>query len=81
MSSETVVNCLIDLTARMGVPGEILTNNGANFILKTMRQFCQVTGIHQMKTSPHHPQTDGMVECFNSYLEKTPQEADPNTQY
>ena len=47
MTSETVVNSLIDLTARMGVPKEILTDNGANFNSKTMRQFFQITGIHQ----------------------------------
>ena len=70
MTSETVANCLIDMTARMGVPEEILTNNGANFISKTMRQFCQITGIHQIKTSPFHPQTDGMVEHFNSTLKR-----------
>ena len=70
MTSETVVNCLIDMTARMGVPEEILTDNGANFISKTMRQFCQITGIHQIKTSPYHPQTDGMVERFNSTLKR-----------
>ena len=70
MTSETVVNCLIDLTARMGVPEEILTYNGANFISKTMRQFCHITSIHQIKTSPCHPQTDGMVERFNSTLKR-----------
>lgn len=33
-TTETVVECLIDLTARMGVPSEILTDNGANFVSK-----------------------------------------------
>ena len=28
MTSETVVNCLIDYTARFGVPEEVLTDNG-----------------------------------------------------
>ena len=66
--TETVVNCLIDLTARMGVPEEILTGNGANLILKTMRQFFPITSIHQIKPSPCHPKTDGMAERFNSTL-------------
>ena len=58
------------MTARMGVPEEILTDNGANFISKNMRHFFQITGIHQIKTSPYHPQTDGMVERFNSTLKR-----------
>ena len=70
MTSETVVNSLIDMTARMGVHEEILTDNRANFISKTMRQFCQITGIHQMKTFPYRPQIDGMVERFNSTLKR-----------
>ena len=49
---------------------EILTDHGANFILKTMREFFHITGIHQIKTSPYHPQTDGMVERFNSALKR-----------
>ena len=39
MTSKTVVNCLIDLIARMGVPEKILTDNRANFISKTMSEF------------------------------------------
>ena len=81
MAPETVVNCLIDMTARMAVPKEILTDNGANFISKTMRQFCQITGIHQIN-SPYHPQTDGMVERFNSTLKRFLRKlTQTNTQY
>ena len=66
MTSKTVVNCLIDLIARMGVPEKILTDNRANFISKTMSGFCRIMGIHQFKTSPYYPQTDSVVEHFNS---------------
>ena len=68
--SKTVVNCPIDLTARMGVPEKILTDNGANFISKTMSEFCRIMGIHQIKTSPYYPQTDSVVEHFNSTLKR-----------
>ena len=69
-TAETVVNCLIDLTSRVGVPQEILTDNGTNFVSKVVKQFCQTTGVHQIRTSPYHPETDGMVECFNSTLKR-----------
>ena len=35
-----------------------------------MQQYCKVTGIKQIRTSPYHPQTDGMVERFNSTLKR-----------
>ena len=67
-TSETVVKCLIDMTSRVGIPEELLTDNGSNFISKIMKSYCQAMGIRQIKTSPYHPQTDGMVERFNATL-------------
>ena len=70
ITSETIIECLIEVTSRLGVPKEVLSNNGTNFVSTMMRQFCDRTGIHQIKTSPYHPQTDGMVERFNSTLKR-----------
>ena len=69
-TAETVVNCLIDLTSRVGVPQEILTDNGRNFVSKVVEQFWQITGVHQSRTSPYHPEADGMVESFKSTLKR-----------
>ena len=38
-TADTVVNCLIDLCARVGIPQELLTDNGTNFISKVVKQF------------------------------------------
>ena len=67
-TTETVVHCLVDMTARTGVPEELLSDNGSNFVSKVMRQYCETTDIKQIKTSPYHPQTDSMVERFNSTI-------------
>ena len=69
MTTETV-KCLIDMTARVGIPEEVLTDNGSNFVSKTMREYCTTMEIEQIKTSPYHPQTDGMVERFNATLKR-----------
>ena len=65
-TAESVVNCLIDLTLRVGIPSELLTDNGSNFISRVVRQYCQTTEIRQIGIYPYHPQTDGMVERYNS---------------
>ena len=70
VTTETVVKCLIDMTARVGIPEEELTDSGSNFVFKTMREYCTTMGIEQIKTSPYHPQTDGMVEKFNATLKR-----------
>ena len=68
VTAETIVNCLIEATARIVVPQEMLTDNGSNFMSKVMKKYCSMTGIKQIRTSPYHPQTDGMVEHFNATL-------------
>ena len=64
------MNCLIDLTSRVGAPQEILTDNGTNFVSMVVKRFFQTTVVHQIRTSPYHPETDGMVERFNSTLKR-----------
>ena len=63
-----VANCLIQLFSRVGVPKEILTDQGSNFTSKSMRQVYSLLGIRGIKTTPYHPQTDGLVERFNQTL-------------
>ena len=70
VTAETIVNCLIEVTARIGVPQELLTGNGSNFMSKVMKKCCSMTGIKQIRTSPYHPQTYGMVERFNATLKR-----------
>ena len=58
------------MSARVGIPEEVLMANGSNFVSKTMRDYCTTMGIEQIKTSPYHPQTNGMVERFNATLKR-----------
>ena len=66
--SETIVDCLVELTDRLGIPTELHSDNGTNFISRVLKQYCETVGIKQIRTSPYHPQMDGMVERFNSTL-------------
>ena len=68
--SETIVDYLMELTAHLGIPTELLSDNGTNFISRVMKQYCDTVGMKQIWTSQYHPQTDGMVEHFNSTLKR-----------
>ena len=70
VTSETVENCLIEITARTRIPEELLTDNVSNFISKAMQRYWEITGIKQIRTSTYYPQTDGMVERFNATLKQ-----------
>ena len=52
----------------MGIPKEVLTDQGTNFTSKTLKQVYSLLGIRGIKTTPYHPQTDGLVERFNQTL-------------
>ena len=50
--TETVVEGLVEVMARLGVSHQLLTDNWPNFVSKVMQMFCTVTGIKQIRTSP-----------------------------
>ncbi len=63
-----IVKCLIDLISRVGVPSEIITDQGTNFMANVMKLLYKQLGIKGIRTTPFHPQTDGLVERFNGTL-------------
>ena len=64
----TVAEHLIQLFARVGIPREILSDQGTNFMSQLLKELYNLLRIHQIRTSPYHPQTDGLVERFNKTL-------------
>ena len=67
-TSRDVVEALIEMFSRTGIPDEILTDRGSNFNNELMNEFYLLLGIKSIQTSAYHPQTDGMVEKFNGTL-------------
>ncbi|XP_065901363.1 uncharacterized protein [Dysidea avara] len=56
----TVAEHLIQLFARVGIPREILSDQGTNFMSQLLKELYNLLRIHQIRTSPYHPQTDGL---------------------
>ena len=59
---------LMGVFARVGIPSEILTDQGSNFTSQLLTEFYRMLHIHPIRTTPYHPQTDGLVERFNQTL-------------
>ncbi|XP_041446986.1 uncharacterized protein LOC121403156 [Xenopus laevis] len=70
ITTRKIAEELIKLFSHMGIPQTILTDQGSNFQSSLMRQINQLLGIQAVRTSPYHPQTDGLVERFNQTLKK-----------
>ena len=63
---------LVKLFSRVGVPREILTDKGSNFTSQLLAEVYRLLKVKPIRTSPYHPQTDGLVERFNQTLKTMP---------
>ncbi|KAK7930573.1 hypothetical protein WMY93_006968 [Mugilogobius chulae] len=70
ITAPSVLRALVQLFSRVGIPEEILTDQGTNFTSRLLQLFHKQLGISAIKTTPYHPQTDGLVERFNQTLKK-----------
>ena len=70
MASKGIAKELVLMFTRIGIPEEILTDQGTPFMSKIMQDMCKLLRIKQLRTSVYHPQTDGLVERFNQTLKR-----------
>lgn len=69
-TAETVANTFVEqFVCRFGTPREVFTDQGREFESRLFYCMCKELGIEKTRTSPFHPQSDGMVERFNRTME------------
>ncbi|KAI2646716.1 Transposon Ty3-I Gag-Pol polyprotein [Labeo rohita] len=68
ITTPKIIHALVQLFSRVGIPEEILTDQGTNFTSRLMGQLNKQLGITAIRTTPYHPQTDCLVERFNQTL-------------
>ena len=68
IDAEHVAEELMALFSRVGVPREILTDQGTNFTLNLLAEIYRLLHIKPIRTSHYDPQTDGLVKRFNQTL-------------
>ena len=67
----TVARVLFEeFVARFGIPRQIHSDQGRNFESKVFQEMCKSLGMDKTRTTPLHPQSDGMVERFNRTIEE-----------
>ena len=59
--SSRIAKELLTLFSRVGIPEEILSDKGANFMGKLQQEIYELLHIKHIQTSPYHPQMDGLV--------------------
>jgi hypothetical protein len=67
----TVSRALIEnWICRYGLPLEMHSDQGRNFESNVFQGVCELLGVRKTRTTPLHPQSDGMVERFNRTMEQ-----------
>ena len=68
-AAETIAKVLVkEVICRHGIPEELLSNGGAIFLSSLIQEIFELLGLRKINTAGYHPQTDGLVEKFNSTL-------------
>ena len=70
IDAETVAEALWQMWTRVGVPKEVLTDMGTQFVSRLMDQVNRLVGIQAHTTTPYHAQANGLVERFNATLKQ-----------
>ncbi|KAL1258008.1 hypothetical protein QQF64_011252 [Cirrhinus molitorella] len=66
--AKTVAKCLWDgFIVHYGFPERILSDQGADFESKLIKELCEMAKIHKVRTTPYHPRGNP-VEPFNRTL-------------
>lgn len=69
MTAPTVANALINgWISRFGIPCDITTDLGRQFESNIFKELMATLGIRHLKTTPYHPQANGMIERWHRTL-------------
>jgi hypothetical protein len=69
--AKTVVDFIYKLMIDYGSPFEIVSDLGAGFIAQGVQDFLKQNSILHARSTPYHPQTNGMVERMHATLKNS----------
>lgn len=68
MTAAGVAGVLIDLFASRAVPKHVRSDNGGEFIARTIRRLATLTGVEHLYIAPGSPWENGFAESFHGRL-------------
>ena len=64
--TRTIAETLVDkVFLRFSAPEQLHSDQGRQFESQLLSEVCKLMHIHKTRTTPYHPQSDGLVERFN----------------
>ena len=89
IKARTVIDALLIFFTRYGLPKEIQSDQGSNFMSHVFQEVMYELGIKQINSSAYHPQSQGALERYHqtlkmmikSYCQENPGEWDKGIPY
>lgn len=78
-SAKEVIIALKEIISVVGLPMELVSDNGPPFSSQEFIKFCQANGIQPSKSPPYHPQSNGLAERGVQTVKKALEKAVPRT--
>ena len=66
--AETVAEGMLEIFSTTGVPRQILTDQGSQFVGQLVKQLCVKLNVDKLQTTPYHPQSNGCLERWHGTL-------------
>ena len=70
IETERVVEALVEMFSRVGIPDEMLTDCGSQFTAEVMKEVSRLLSLQQLTTTPYHPMCNGLVERFHATMKQ-----------
>ena len=70
VDTQHVAEALLKIYSRVGVPSEILSDQGVQFMSNLMNEVSRLLSVKHLTSSPYHPQCNGLCEKFNGTLKQ-----------
>lgn len=70
ITTEHVAEALVGVFSRVGVPEQILSDRGPQFVSEVSDHVFRLLGISRVNSSPYHPQSNGQCERLNGTLKQ-----------
>ena len=71
ITASRTINVLREIFARFGIPQQLVSDNGPQFVSDEFKQFMAANRIKHIKSSPYHPASNGAAERMVQTLKLT----------
>jgi hypothetical protein len=66
----TVAEALFGIFSRIGIPEEVLSDNGSQLVSQVMEEVMRMLSVKHLVTTVYHPECNGLCENYNGTLKR-----------